>query len=84
MPHTIEQEITSHETVIGIDPEVSAVHPITSSDIHFRSHLSGIHEGDEINKSGLSSYIENNSSHEQEETNGDAYHESTINLQDLR
>lgn len=84
MSHTMEQEITSHETAMDIDPEVSAVQPIAPSEMSFSSHLSGIHESDGINKGGLPSYMENNSSPEQEETNGDTYPESTINLQDLR
>ena len=85
LSHSLEQEVTSsHETVIDIDPEVSAAHPIAASEIPFDSHLASIHEGEGISKGGLSCYMDTHSSSEQEETNGDSYHESTINLQDLR
>ena len=37
-----------------------------------------------MEKGGLSPYMDNQSSSEQDEGNGDTYPESTINLQDLR
>lgn len=41
-------------------------------------------EGRGLVKTDLSPYMDNHSSSEQDESNGDTYPESTINLQDLR
>ena len=67
---------TPHVTSHGVSSDISLV-PIPSlTDV--AEERRGLGKGD------LSPYMDNHSSSEQDEGNGDTYPESTINLQDLR
>ena len=71
---------------IDIEAGVSGNHSLSTSEMTFGSptSLSETQDDDDMCKNALSSYIDSQSSSEQEETNGDSYPESTINLQDLQ
>lgn len=69
-------DTTSHVTAHDVSSDISLV-PISSlTDV--------ADERRSLRKGDLSPYLDNHSSSEQDEGNGDTYPESTINLQDLR
>lgn len=69
-------DTTSHVTAHDVSSDISLV-PISSlTDV--------ADERRSLGKGDLSPYLDNHSSSEQDEGNGDTYPESTINLQDLR
>lgn len=66
---------TNDSTALDVSSDISLV-PLTSlTDV--------ADERRDVEKGDLSPYLDNHSSSEQDEGNGDAYPESTINLQDL-
>ena len=69
-------DTTSHVTAHDVSSDISLV-PISSlTDV--------ADERRSLGKGDLSPYLDNHSSSEQDDGNGDTYPESTINLQDLR